>query len=481
MDSERDMKIGNEQMQEQQHAPAGTDGQGQKAQPHHATKRELDDEIAAIQEHSKHQTATIQSAPELPPAPPRRALVVVGVALLVLLVAGGLTLIGRATHERALAKETELSTIRTVAVVHPLAEKPDVELVLPGSLLAFEESPIYARTNGYLLRWYKDIGSRVKEGDLLADIDTPEIDQELNQTRAARQQILAQLELAKISAERWENLRKTDSVSAQEADQQTSGYKQAQANLAAADANVRRLEQLEGFKEVYAPFSGVLTRRNVDPGALINAGAGAAGRELFDIARVDPLRVYTSVPQAYAPYIKVGASTTVTLQEFPGQRFSARIARTAEAIDPNTRTLLTEVDVPNKDGRLLPGSFGEVHFAVGSNVDKVTVPVNAMLFRAEGPRLAVVGLDKKVELRAINIGKDYGTSLEILGGVGTGDRVIINPSDSLEPGQAVNVAEVPAENQSPQNPAAPKNMREEENAPERQQRSLQDSQKGKSQ
>jgi membrane fusion protein, multidrug efflux system len=315
---------------------------------------------------------------------------------------------------------------------------------------------------------------------LLATIDTPEVDQELNQTKAARQQIVAQLELAKISAERWENLRKSDSVSAQEADQQTSGYKQSQANLAAADANVRRLEQLEGFKKVYAPFSGVLTKRNVDPGALINAGAGAAGRELFDIARVDPLRVYTSVPQAYAPYIKIGALTTVTLQEFPGQKFSARIARTAESIDPNTRTLLTEVDVPNKDGRLLPGSFGEVHFAVGSNVDKVTVPVNAMLFRAEGPRLAVVGPDKKVELRAINIGKDYGTSLEILGGVGTRDQVIINPSDSLEPGQTVNVAEVPAENQSPHTPAAPKNTREEENAPERQQKSLQSSPKGKS-
>lgn len=443
------------------------------------TQAQRDEEIAAMEEHSRHQPPAIQPPPELPAAPPRKALMIVGLVLLVLVIAGAITLIGRASHERALAKETERETIPTVAVVHPLAEKPDEELVLPGSLQAYEESPIYARTSGYLVRWYKDIGSRVKQGDLLATIDTPEIDQELNQTKAARQQIVAQLELAKISAERWENLRKSDSVSAQEADQQTSGYKQAQANLAAADANVRRLEQLEGFKKVYAPFSGVLTKRNVDPGALINAGAGAAGRELFDIARVDPLRVYTSVPQAYAPYIKVGALTTVTLQEFPGQKFSARIARTAESIDPNTRTLLTEVDVPNKDGRLLPGSFGEVHFAVGSNVDKVTVPVNAMLFRSEGPRLAVVGPDKKVELRAINIGKDYGTSLEILGGVGTGDRVIINPSDSLEPGQAVNVAEAPAENQSPQT-AAPKNTREEENAPERQQRSLQSSQKGKS-
>ena len=450
--------------------------------PDHAHSRQAqrDEEIAAMEEHSRHQPPTIAPPPELPAAPPRKALMIVGLALLVLVIAGAMTLIGRASRDRALAKETERQTIPTVAVVHPLAEKPDEELVLPGSLLAYEESPIYARTSGYLVRWYKDIGSRVNQGDLLATIDTPEVDQELNQTRAARQQIVAQLELAKISAERWENLRKSDSVSAQEADQQASGYKQAQANLAAADANVRRLEQLEGFKKVYAPFSGVLTKRNVDPGALINAGAGAAGRELFDIARVDPLRVYTSVPQAYAPYIKVGAITTVTLQEFPGQKFSARIARTAEAIDPNTRTLLTEVDVPNKDGRLLPGSFGEVHFAVGSNVDKVTVPVNAMLFRSEGPRVAVVGPDKKVQLRAINIGKDYGTSLEILGGVSTGDQVIINPSDSLEEGQEVNVAQAPAENQSTQVPATPKNSREEENTPQRQQRSLQDGQKGNS-
>jgi len=377
----------------------------------------------------------------------------VGVALLALLIAGAVTLIGHESHERALAKETELETIPTVAVVHPSAEKPDEDLVLPGSLLAFEESPIYARTNGYLVKWYRDIGSRVKEGELLATIDTPEVDQELNQTRAARQQIIAQLELAKISADRWENLRKSDSVSAQEADTQTSGYRQAQANLAAADANVRRLEQLEGFKKVYAPFSGVLTRRNVDPGALINAGAQASGRELFDIARVDPLRVYTSVPQAYAPSIKVGSNTYVTLQEFPGQKFSAKIARTAQAIDTNTRTLLTEVDVPNKDGRLLPGSFGEVHFAIGSNVNKVTVPVNTMLFRAQGAQVAVVGLDKKVQLRPINIGKDYGTSLEILGGVTASDLIIVNPPDSLEDGQVVNVA-TPSQQKS-QNPSNP--------------------------
>jgi membrane fusion protein, multidrug efflux system len=442
------------QLSEQDRAARDSESQQVQSEGDHEPGAQAlrDQEIERIQQHSRHQRAAIQKPPDLPPAPPRKALTIVGLFLLLLLIAGGISLWGRVSHGRALAKETERETVPTVAVVYPQSEKPDEELVLPGSLQAYEESPIYARTSGYLVRWYKDIGSKVTKGDLLAKIDAPEVDQELNQTRAARQQILAQMELAKISADRWENLRKSDSVSAQEADQYWSAYKQSTANLAAADANVRRLEQLEGFKDVYAPFSGVLTRRNVDPGALINAGAGAAGRELFDIARVDPLRVFTSVPQAYAPSIKVGANTVVTLQEFPGQKFMGKVARTAESIDPSTRTLLTEVDVPNKDGRLLPGSFGEVHFAVGADVNKVTVPVNAMLFRAEGPQVAVIGQDSKVQLRRINIGRDYGTTLEILGGVSPADQIVINPSDSLEDGQQVNVAQ-PAQNQ--QKPGQP--------------------------
>ncbi len=236
------------------------------------------------------------------------------------------------------------------------------------------------------------------------------------------------------------NLLKSDSVSQQEADQQSSGYQQAQANLAAADANVRRLEELESFKRVYAPFSGVLTRRNVDPGALINSGAGVPGRELFVIARVDPLRVYVSVPQAYAPSMKVGVKANVTLQEFPGQKFVGTVVRTAESIDPATRTLNTEVDVPNKDGKLLPGSFGQVHFATGTSVPRITIPVNAMLFRAEGPKVAVVDKDNKVHLQSFSIGRDYGATLEVLGGLDVNDRIVINPSDSLEEGQQVHIA-----------------------------------------
>src|ERR1700678_1080842 len=390
--------------------------------------------------------AAITPPPDLGPAPAGRGKILVGAALLVLITAGAVTFINRGSDSHALAKETEASSVPTVAVTQPTAEPGNDELVLPGNLLAFEESPIFARTNGYLLRWTKDIGSKIQKGELLAAIDTPEIDQELSQARASREQIKAALGLAKISADGWATLLKTASVAQQEADQEASGYQQALANLAAADANVRRLEELESFKNVYAPFTGVLTRRNVDPGALINSGsgttggAGATGRELFDIARVDPLRVYVSVPHAYAPSMKVGTKAVVTLQEFPGQKFIGTVVRTADAIDPGTRTLNTEVDVPNKDGKLLPGSFGQVHFATGTMVPRITVPVNAMLFRAQGPQVAVVDKDGTVHLRAINIGRDFGATLEILGGIDVNDRMVINPSDSLEEGQKVNVA-----------------------------------------
>ena len=369
----------------------------------------------------------------------RKSLIVAAIVLLVLVFSGAATLINRHYQERVLAKDTEASAIPIVAVTHPTPEKADDEIILPGTLQAFEESPIYARTNGYLVKWYRDIGSRVKEGELLAKIDTPEVDQELSQARASRRQIVAQLSLAKISAERWENLRKSDSVSQQEADQETSGYQQAKANLDASDANVRRLEQLESFKNVYAPFTGVITKRNVDPGALINAGA--VGKELFDMAKIDTLRVFVNVPQAYVPAVRVGMETTITLQELPGQKFKGKVARTSESIDPATRTLLTEIDVPNPEGRLLPGSFGQIHFAVPDNVNKITIPVNAMLFREEGPRVAVVDQNGIVHLRPISIGRDFGSTLEILGGIDANERIIVNPSDSLEDGQKVHVAQ----------------------------------------
>ena len=408
--------------------------------PHETDINELMDE-------SRHNPPQVTPPPELPPASPRKAVLIIVAVIAVLAVSGAVSMFSRIRAGRALAKENDADSIANVVVVHPVSENPNEELVLPASLQAYEESPIYARTNGYLLHWYKDIGSHVSKGELLADIDTPEIDQELSQARAARQQIAAQLELAKISADRWENLRKTDSVSQQETDAQVSAYQQAKATLAAADANVRRLEQLESFKHVYAPFSGVLIKRNVDPGALINAGS--SGTELFIIARVDPLRVFSNVPQNYSPAIKNGMSAYVTLPELAGQKFTGTVARTAEAIDPATRTLLTEVDVPNRDGRLLRGSFGEVHFSPKINADRMTIPVNAMLFRQEGPRVAVVGHDNRVKLRPITIGRDYGTTLEILDGVSVEDRVIVNPADSLEDGQKVNVAPDKQEGKNP--------------------------------
>src|SRR5215467_8571101 len=390
------------------------------------------------EQHSPAQAKDGPSGPTQPkqPAPKSGRLALLVVAILLL--AGGFTLARRFTERGALAKETERLAIPTVGVTRPNTEPAADQLVLPAQLQPYVESAIFARTNGYLLRWNKDIGSRVSKGELLAEIDTPEVDQELSQAKATRQQTEAQMQLAKSTAERWANLRKTDSVSQQEADQQASAYTQAQANFAAADANVRRLQQLESFKHVYAPISGVVTRRNTDVGALITAGS-TGSRELFNVAQVDPLRVFVSVPQTNAPSIRAGLPAYIELREFPGQKFTGKVVRTADAIDPGTRTLLTEIDVPNPGGRLLPGSYAEVHFAVPIQISRMSIPVNAILFRPEGPRVAVVGSDRKVHLKTITIGRDFGTKVEILGGLDANDQIVLNPADSLEDGQEVNV------------------------------------------
>jgi RND family efflux transporter MFP subunit len=378
-----------------------------------------------------------QRTDQTPPA--RKSGLLALIVLTVLMVAGAFALVRRVTERGALAKETERLAIPTVGVIKPATEPASDELVLPAQLQAYVESAIYSRTNGYLLRWNKDIGSKVKKGELLAEIDTPEVDQELSQAKAAQQQTEAQLQLAKSTAERWANLRKTDSVSQQEADQQASAYSQATANTAAAEANVRRLQQLESFKHVYSPISGVITRRNTDVGALITAGSSGTGKELFDVAQVDPLRVFVSVPQTNAPSIRAGLPAHIELREYPDQKFSGKVVRTADSIDPATRTLLTEIDVPNPDGRLLPGSYAEVHFAVPVQITRLSIPVNAVLFRPEGPRVAVVGSDHRVHLKAISIGRDYGTKVEILGGLDPNDQIVVNPADSLEDGQQVNI------------------------------------------
>jgi RND family efflux transporter MFP subunit len=343
-------------------------------------------------------------------------------------------------EKRALAKETEALAIPSVVVVHPKKEPPQQEVILPSTLQAYTESPIHARTNGYLARWYKDIGSKVEKGQLLADIETPEIDQELQQARAARDQAAAQVELAKTSAERWETLRKMDAVAQQETDERSSSYTQGQASLASATANVRRLEQLESFKHIYAPFSGVIIRRNTDIGQLINAGNSGDNQELFVVAQVNPIRVYIDVPELYAPSVKAGLPATIELPSLPGEKFSGKVARTADALDPATRTLRTEIDVPNATSQLLPGSYAQVHFALQVKATPMSVPVNALLFRGEGTRAAVVGSDGKVHLKPVTIGRDYGTEVEILSGLDPTDSIVLNPSDSLEEGQQVNVA-----------------------------------------
>ena len=381
--------------------------------------------------------AVQQRSSTSPPARPHRLRILV-IVLVVLAAGGALSIARRVSERKALAAETEKLAVPTVSVTKPSTEPQSDELVLPAQLQPYVDSPIYCRTNGYLLRWYKDIGTKVKKGDLLADIDTPEVDQELSQAKAAREQIAAQLELAKTSAERWMNLRKTDSVSQQEADQEVNAYKQSQANLAAADANVRRLQQMEAFKHIYAPFSGVITQRNTDVGALINAGS-AGQRGLFNLAQVDPLRVYVSVPQTYSPNVRTGMAAYIQLEEYPGQKFPGKVARTADAIDPATRTLNTEVDVENRDGHLLPGAYAQVHFAVPIQTQRISVPVNALLFRPEGPRVAVVGPDQKIKLKTVLIGRDFGSSIEILGGLDPNDQIVVNPADSLEDGEQVHV------------------------------------------
>jgi len=347
----------------------------------------------------------------------------------------------RLSERRALARETEEIAVPSVEVVHPAVEPPQSELELPSTLQAYIESPIYARTTGYLARWYKDMGSKVTKGELLAEIETPEVDQELMQSRAARDQALEQLKLAQTSAKRWENLQKMDAVTQQETDERSSSFTQGEANLNAATANVRRLEQLESFKHIYAPFSGVLTTRNTDIGALVNAGNGGPAQELFIIAQIDPIRIYVNVPEADSPSIHKGVQADIRVPELIGQRFTGSVVRTADAIDPATRTLNTEIDVPNPNGRLLPGSYAQVHFALKEQVQRLTVPANALLFRAEGTRAAVVGPESKVQLRPVVIGRDFGNTVEILSGLEQSDAVVLSPSDSLEDGQVVHIAQ----------------------------------------
>ena len=367
----------------------------------------------------------------------RRAkiLTVAAVALLVLL--GGRTVYSRISNARTLEANAQERNKLYVRVARPNASGAGLTLALPGTLQGYVQAPIAARASGYLKRWHKDIGSRVKQGELLAEIETPEIDQQLSQAIAARQQAASSLELARSTLERWESLRKKDVVSPQEVDERRSAEAQQRANLAAADANVERLKQLESFKRVVAPFSGIITRRNVDTGDLIDAGGGA-GRALFVMAQADPLRVFVSVPQSYAQLVKPGQQVVVTQAELRGSGFKGEIVRTSASIDAVTRTMQVEIALPNKEGILLPGAFVQVSLPLQPS-GVMTIPTNALMIRAEGPRVAAVGADGRVHLRAVRVGRNYGESIEVLDGTTESDRLVLNPPDSLSEGDLVSV------------------------------------------
>jgi RND family efflux transporter MFP subunit len=362
--------------------------------------------------------------------------------VIVLVVLGGITLFQRRSQYQALAQETETLAVPTVAVIHPATEASEEDLVLPGTMQAYVESPIYARTNGYLKAWYHDIGSRVSQGELLADIDTPEVDQQLSQARADLNTSQANANHSKITAARYQELIKTDGVSKQEVDNAVGDLEAKIATVKSAEANVRRLEELESFKHIYAPFSGVITKRNVDIGTLINAGNGGSSQQLFFLAQTDPIRVYVNVPETYAPSIRAGLGAYLELTQFPAQRFQGKVVRTAESIDPASRTLLTEVDVPNHNGALLPGGYAAAHLQVKVTGARLAVPVNALLFRSEGLRAVVVDSNHKTHLKPLTIGRDYGTTLEVLQGLDANDWIVLNPADSLEEGQEVRVKEI---------------------------------------
>jgi len=370
--------------------------------------------------------------------------VILGAVAVIFVIVISLGFISRKKAEAELTQTTAAAAIAKVNVVYPKMDAPTNEVVLPGNTQAFTDAPIFARTNGYVKSWHVDIGTRVKKGQLLAEIETPEVDQQLQQARADLQTAQANLRQAEITADRWEALWKTNSVSKQETDVAVSAFHAMKATVDSNTSNVRRLEELQGFQKIYAPFDGVITARNTDIGALINSGASTPTQELFHLAAINILRVFVAVPQLYAQAVRPGATAFLTLDEFSGKTFSGTIARNSNSIDPASRTLLVEVDVDNRSGTLLPGAYVSVHLKLPQSVSSVTLPANTLLFRSEGLRVGVVR-NGRAQLVPVTIGRDYGNSVEVVTGLEPTDPVIINPSDSLIDGTAVRVNPSPAE------------------------------------
>jgi RND family efflux transporter MFP subunit len=365
----------------------------------------------------------------------------IGMAVVAVIIAAVVIfgLMTRSSSDRALQKENAAAAIPSVNVVYPAPSTLSSEIALPGNTQAFIDAPIYSRTSGYLKSWYFDIGARVRKGQLMAQIETPELDQQLQVAQADLKSAQANLDLANTTSTRYQNLLKTNSVSKQETDVAMSDAAAKQAAVDASMANVRRLEQLQSFEKVYAPFDGIVTARNTDIGRLISAGQNTMPQELFHLAAIGKIRVYVAVPEAYSAAIKDGGKATLTLDEYPGRSFEGTIARNSNAIDQSSRTLNVEVDVDNPKGELLPGAYVFVHFKVPEHAAILMLPSNTLLFRSEGLRVGVVR-GGRVQLVPVKIGKDAGATVEVASGLTANDAVILDPSDSLASGQEVQIA-----------------------------------------
>lgn len=342
----------------------------------------------------------------------------------------------RNQHEQRLTTWTDAQAEPTVAIVRPQPETKAQPLTLPGNIDAWYQAPIYARVPGYLQMWYKDIGARVKTGDLLAIIDTPDLDQQLLQAKQNLNTAVANQKLAEVTARRWKALLKSSSVSQQSVDEKVADAVAQEAMVAAAQANVGRLEALEGFKRLVAPFDGVVTARKTDVGDLINVGSGR-GPELFAVADLHQMRVYVRVPQAFSARIKVGMKATLRLPQYPDTVFNATVITTSNAINPESRTVLVELVAPNPDGKLWPGTFADVSFELPADTKVVQIPASALLFQSEGLQVAVLGPDNRVQIRPVRVGRNFGTSIEVLSGIQPNDRVIDSPPDSIVAGEQV--------------------------------------------
>ena len=366
----------------------------------------------------------------------RRAKVVTVVVMLALFVGAGRTLWSRASNAKALEAGTADQSRTYVKVATPKVGGGGNRIDLPGSLQGQTTAPVAARATGYLKRWTRDIGARVTKGELLAEIESPDVDQQLSQAMAAREQTSASLALTRRTVERSEELRKSGMIAQQALDEQRSAVSVAQANLAAAEANVTRLREAQAFKRVVAPFAGIITKRNVDVGDLIDGGAA---RPLFVLSTTDPLRVYVDVPQSYAQLVKVGQKVTVSQSELRGRAFEGQVVRTSGAIDPATRTMQIEVSLPNKDGALLPGAYVQVGLPLAAG-NTTTIPTNALMFRSRGVQVASVTPAGKVKLLTVKVGRNYGQDVEVIEGLQGNEQLVMNASDSLMDGDTVTVA-----------------------------------------